>query len=115
MVETAFLGIKAAVLMIVVEALLRVAHRALRGPYHVAIAVAAFIAIFFFAAPFPLIILPVLRCSASCCRAFHLLPRPRRSRNLPFCCRARCKRQRFGSRFGSCRSFCSRRFSAAHT
>jgi chromate transporter len=56
MVETAFLGIKAAVLMIVVEALLRVAHRALRGPYHVAIAVAAFIAIFFFAAPFPLII-----------------------------------------------------------
>jgi hypothetical protein len=58
---------------------------------------------------------PGLRCSASCCRAFHLLPRPRRSRNLPFCCRARCKRQRFGSRFGSCRSFCSRRFSAALT
>lgn len=55
-VETAFLGIKAAVLMIVVEALLRVAHRALRGPYHVAIAVAAFVAIFFFAAPFPFII-----------------------------------------------------------
>jgi chromate transporter len=55
-VETAFLGIKAAVLMIVVEALLRVARRALRGPHDVAIAVAAFIAIFFFAAPFPLII-----------------------------------------------------------
>jgi len=51
-----FIGIKAAVLMIVVEALTRVARRALRGPHHVAIAAAAFIAIFFFAAPFPLII-----------------------------------------------------------
>lgn len=56
LVEIAFLGIKAAVLMIVVEALTRVARRALRGPHHVAIAAAAFIAIFFFAAPFPLII-----------------------------------------------------------
>jgi chromate transporter len=55
-VEIAFLGIKAAVLIIVVEALLRVARRALRGPYDVAIAAAAFIAIFFFAAPFPFII-----------------------------------------------------------
>jgi chromate transporter len=56
-VEAAFVGIKAAVLVIVIEALIRVAHRALRGPYDVAIAVAAFVAIFFFAAPFPLIIL----------------------------------------------------------
>jgi len=55
-VEAAFLGVKAAVLVIVVEALLRVAKRALRGPYHIAIAAAAFIGIFFFAAPFPLII-----------------------------------------------------------
>jgi chromate transporter len=38
------------------RALTRVARRALRGPHHVAIAAAAFIAIFFFAAPFPLII-----------------------------------------------------------
>ena len=55
-VEAAFVGIKAAVLVIVIEALLRVARRALRGPYDVAIAVSAFIAIFFFAVPFPLII-----------------------------------------------------------
>jgi len=55
-VEAAFLGVKAAVLVIVVEALLRVARRALRGPYDIGIAAAAFIAIFFFAAPFPLII-----------------------------------------------------------
>jgi chromate transporter len=55
LVEAAFVGIKAAVLVIVVEALFRVARRALRGPYDVAIAVAAFVAIFFFAVPFPLI------------------------------------------------------------
>jgi chromate transporter len=55
-VEAAFIGIKAAVLVIVIEALVRVARRALRGPYDVAIAAAAFVAIFFLAAPFPLII-----------------------------------------------------------
>jgi chromate transporter len=55
-VEAAFVGIKAAVLVIVIEALLRVARRALRGPYDVAIAAMAFVAIFFFAVPFPLII-----------------------------------------------------------
>jgi chromate transporter len=56
LVEAAFLGVKAAVLVIVIEALLRVAKRALRGPFDVAIAAAAFVAIFFFAVPFPLII-----------------------------------------------------------
>jgi chromate transporter len=55
-VEAAFLGVKAAVLVIVIEALIRVAKRALRGPYDFAIAAAAFVAIFFFAVPFPLII-----------------------------------------------------------
>ena len=56
LIEAAFLGVKAAVLVIVVEALIRVAKRALRGPHDLAIAAASFIAIFFFAAPFPLII-----------------------------------------------------------
>jgi len=56
-VEAAFIGIKAAVLVIVIEALLRVARRALRGPYDAAIAAASFVAIFFFAVPFPLIVL----------------------------------------------------------
>src|SRR3990172_4561939 len=55
-VEAAFVGIKAAVLVIVVEALLKVARRALHRTYDFAIAAAAFVAIFFFAAPFPLII-----------------------------------------------------------
>jgi chromate transporter len=55
-VEAAFIGIKAAVLVIVIEALLRVGRRALRGTYDVVIAGLAFVAIFFFAAPFPLVI-----------------------------------------------------------
>ena len=56
LVEAAFVGIKAAVLIIVIEALLKVARRALHRPHDWAIAGAAFFAIFFMAAPFPLII-----------------------------------------------------------
>ncbi|HEU0016734.1 MAG TPA: chromate efflux transporter [Methyloceanibacter sp.] len=55
-VEAAFVGIKAAVLVIVIEALLTVAKRALRGPAHWLIAGAAFAAIFFFDVPFPPVI-----------------------------------------------------------
>ena len=56
-VEAVFLGVKAAVLVIVVEALLRIAKRALKRRADWGIALASFIAIFFFDAPFPLIIL----------------------------------------------------------
>lgn len=52
-----FLGIKAAVLVIVVEALLRVARRALIGPDAVAIAACAFLALFVFAVPYPLVVI----------------------------------------------------------
>ncbi len=55
-VEAVFLGIKAAVLVIVIEALLRIANRALILPEHWAIAALSFVAIFFFAVPFPLIV-----------------------------------------------------------
>jgi chromate transporter len=55
-VEAAFTGIKAAVLVIVFEALLKVARRALHRPYDWIIAAAAFVALFFFAVPFPLVI-----------------------------------------------------------
>ncbi|WP_108683017.1 chromate efflux transporter [Methyloceanibacter sp. wino2] len=55
-VEAAFVGIKAAVLVIVVDALLKVAKRALHGAHAWAIAALAFIAIFFFAVPFPIIV-----------------------------------------------------------
>ncbi len=52
-----FLGIKAAVLAIVIEALLRIARRALDGLDDWLIALAAFIALFAFNVPFPLIVL----------------------------------------------------------
>ena len=52
-----FLGIKAAVLGIVVQALLRVAGRALDAPLKRAIALAAFLALAVFSLPFPLVVL----------------------------------------------------------
>lgn len=50
-------GLKAGVLAIVMEALLRVAKRALTSRFLVGIAAAAFVALFFFGVPFPLVIL----------------------------------------------------------
>ncbi|MFZ5609708.1 MAG: chromate efflux transporter [Pseudomonadota bacterium] len=52
-----FYGIKAAVLAVVIEAVLRIGKRALGNRAKAALAGAAFIAIFFFAVPFPLIVL----------------------------------------------------------
>jgi chromate transporter len=52
-----FFGLKAAVLSIVVEAIIRIGRRALRTPMKVAVAAGAFGAIFFLGAPFPLIVL----------------------------------------------------------
>jgi chromate transporter len=57
LVLATFQGIKACVLVLVIEALLRIARRALTRARQVAIAVAAFVAIFALAAPFPLIVL----------------------------------------------------------
>lgn len=56
-VAALFFGLKAAVLAIVLEAVVRIGRRALKNPVLVGIAAAAFVAIFFFDAPFPLIIL----------------------------------------------------------
>lgn len=55
-VEALFFGLKAAVLAIVVQAVVRVGKRALRNRVMISIATAAFVAIFFFAVPFPIII-----------------------------------------------------------
>ncbi|MDE1151008.1 MAG: chromate efflux transporter [Micavibrio sp.] len=52
-----FFGLKCAVMVVVIEALLRIGKRALRTAAHLALAAASFIALFFFAAPFPLIVL----------------------------------------------------------
>jgi chromate transporter len=55
-VDGALFGIKAAVLVIVVEALLRIGRRGLKTRPLLGVAAAAFVGIFFFALPFPLII-----------------------------------------------------------
>ena len=55
-VQALFFGMKCAVLAIVIEAVQRVGKRALKSRVQVLIAGAAFVAIFFFAVPFPLII-----------------------------------------------------------
>ena len=56
-VTALFFGVKAAVLAVVVEAVLRIGRRALKNRAMVAIAAAAFVAICFFRIPFPLIVL----------------------------------------------------------
>ena len=56
-VQASFLGVKATVVIIVLEALLKIAKRALIKQRHWVIAGAAFLALFFFALPFPLVIL----------------------------------------------------------
>jgi chromate transporter len=56
-VSALFFGLKAAVLAIVIEAVVRVGKRALRNRVMIGIAAVAFAAIFFFAAPFPLIVI----------------------------------------------------------
>jgi chromate transporter len=55
-VASLFFGLKAAVLAIVVEAVVRVGRRALKNGVMVALAALAFIGIFFLAVPFPIIV-----------------------------------------------------------
>jgi chromate transporter len=57
LVVALFFGLKAAVLAIVLQAVMRVGRRALRNRVMLGIAAVAFVAIFFFGVPFPLIIL----------------------------------------------------------
>jgi chromate transporter len=56
-IEALFFGLKAAVLAIVIQAVVRVGKRALRNRIMIALAAIAFIAIFFFNVPFPIIII----------------------------------------------------------
>jgi chromate transporter len=56
-VASLFFGLKAAVLAIVLEAVLRIGRRALANPVMVALAAAAFVLIFFMGIPFPIIVL----------------------------------------------------------
>jgi chromate transporter len=56
-VSALFFGLKAAVLAIVIEAVVRVGRRALKNAIMQTLAAAAFVALFVFAIPFPLVIL----------------------------------------------------------
>ncbi|MBK1658046.1 chromate efflux transporter [Paracraurococcus ruber] len=57
LIAALFFGLKCAVLVLVVEALLRVARRALKGRLPWLLAAAAFLALFLFGLPFPLVVL----------------------------------------------------------
>ena len=56
LINSLFLGVKATVVVIVIQALLKVSKKALKTHYHTSIAVTAFISIFFFKLPYPFII-----------------------------------------------------------
>ena len=56
-VEGIFYGVKPAVITIVVQALLRLRRRTVQGPLAMALAVAAFLDMFVFAVPFPIVVL----------------------------------------------------------
>jgi chromate transporter len=56
-IDALFFGLKAAVLAVVVEAVLRIGKRALKGRLMVGVAALAFVAIFLFDVPFPLVVL----------------------------------------------------------
>lgn len=56
-VQALFFGLKAAVLAIVLEAVLRIGRRALRNNVMIGLAAAAFIGLAFFRAPFPVVVL----------------------------------------------------------
>ncbi|MES2713450.1 MAG: chromate efflux transporter [Pseudomonadota bacterium] len=59
-VASLFFGLKCAVLVVVIEALLRVARRALKGRVPWVVAILAYVALFAFGAPFPLVVLAAL-------------------------------------------------------
>jgi chromate transporter len=57
LIEGVFFGLKAAVLAIVAQALMRIGQRALTGVLKPALAVAGFLALFVFSVPFPIVVL----------------------------------------------------------
>jgi chromate transporter len=55
-VASLFVGIKAAIVVVVIDALLRISHKTLKTSEHWLIALFSFISIFFFTLPFPLVV-----------------------------------------------------------
>jgi chromate transporter len=56
-VSALFFGLKAAVLAVVLQAVVRIGSKALKNQIMITLAAAAFVAIFFFSVPFPIIVL----------------------------------------------------------
>ncbi len=56
LVEAFFFGIKAAVLAVVVEAVLRIGNKVIKNGFMLSIAASAFIGIYFFEVPFPIVV-----------------------------------------------------------
>ena len=69
-VAALFFGLKCAVLVLVIEALIRIARRALKGPVPWLVAAAAFLALFAFAVPFPFVVLAAALIGYALPRAF---------------------------------------------
>jgi chromate transporter len=69
-VAALFFGLKCAVLVLVIEALIRVARRALKGAPAWALAAAAFVALFAFDAPFPVVVLAAMAIGYAMPQAF---------------------------------------------
>jgi chromate transporter len=69
-VAALFFGLKCAVLVLVIEALIRVARRALKGPAPWLLAAAAFVALFAFAVPFPVVVLAAMLVGYAAPQAF---------------------------------------------
>lgn len=59
-VQAAFVAIQAVVVLVVIQALIRLCGRAFRGRADIVIALLAFVALFFFKVPFPIIVLLAL-------------------------------------------------------
>ncbi|WP_347310056.1 chromate efflux transporter [Defluviimonas sp. SAOS-178_SWC] len=76
LVAALFLGVKAAVVAIVIEALLRVSRRALNGRAARLIAVGSFAAIFLFGLPYPLIVIAAAAAGAALLPRAAAEPRP---------------------------------------
>lgn len=108
-----FFGLKAAVLAIVIEAVIRVGKRALKNNVMLGIAAAAFIALFVFNLPFPLVVLVAgivgsgapepIRTSSPVAAIGRRLPTFRRSSGRGSRRRGRARRRPAGpSRYGWC-------------
>ena len=74
--QALFVGVKATVVVIVLQALLRLSNKALRGPADWALAGIAFVAIFLLGVPFPLIIVCAAIWGAVTCQDTKTAPLP---------------------------------------